>query len=90
MECNKTFEDMKRHLASLPLLASPRLGEELFLYFTTFDEVVSAVLVCERSQELIQLYYISQRLQGLNLCSLSICTYYSLDFSRDSKSSCDL
>lgn len=30
IECNTIFENLKNHLVSLPLLTSPKLGEELF------------------------------------------------------------
>lgn len=72
MKCNRFFEDMKRHLALLPQLASPRLGEELLLYVATSEEAVSVVLVCERDQEQIPIYYHSKRLQGPKLCYLPI------------------
>lgn len=34
-ECETTFHDMKNHLASILMLASPQPGEEHFLYVAT-------------------------------------------------------
>jgi hypothetical protein len=45
---------MKQYLASLPVLVAPEPGETLFLYLAATIEVISMVLVTERSEQLIQ------------------------------------
>ena len=44
-ECRRAFEDLKRYLASPPLLVKPEVGETLYLYLATSSEAVSSVLV---------------------------------------------
>jgi hypothetical protein len=45
---------MKQYLTSLPVLVAPDLGETLFLYLAAMTEVISMVLVAERSEQLLQ------------------------------------
>jgi hypothetical protein len=45
---------MKQYLTSLPVLVAPDLGETLFLYLAAMAEVISMVLVTERSEHLPQ------------------------------------
>jgi hypothetical protein len=45
---------MKQYLTSLPVLVAPEPGEMLFLYLAVMTEVISMVLVAERSEQLIQ------------------------------------
>ncbi|XP_027082469.2 uncharacterized protein [Coffea arabica] len=43
-ECEKAFTDLKAYLVELPTLTAPQQGETLFLYLSTCNEAVSAVL----------------------------------------------
>ncbi|KAL0411630.1 UNVERIFIED_CONTAM: hypothetical protein Slati_3752700 [Sesamum latifolium] len=47
-QCQATFEDLKKYLASPPLLTKPRPGETLFLYLVILEGAIRAVL--ERSE----------------------------------------
>ena len=44
-ECRLAFKELKKFLASPPLLAKPEVEEELFLYLVTSPEIVSFVLI---------------------------------------------
>lgn len=63
-ECQKAFEDLKKHLASLPLLTKLLQGETLYLYFSIGDELLSSVLL--RGEESAQkpIYYTNRIIQG--------------------------
>lgn len=66
-ECDIAFANLKSHLASLLFLTSLKEGDDLFLYIVTFEEVVSVVLIYQREQEQILMYYHSKQLQGAEL-----------------------
>jgi hypothetical protein len=53
-EAEQAFQEMKQYLTSLPVLVTPDLGETLFLYLAATTEVISMVLVAERSEQLLQ------------------------------------
>jgi hypothetical protein len=53
-EAECAFQEMKQYLTSLPVLVAPDPGETLFLYLATTTEVISMVLVTERSGHLSQ------------------------------------
>jgi hypothetical protein len=53
-EVEQAFQEMKQYLTSLPVLVAPDLGETLFLYLAATTEVISMVLVAERSEQLQQ------------------------------------
>jgi hypothetical protein len=48
-EAEQAFQEMKRHLTSLPILVAPEPGEPLYLYIAAAVEAVSMVLVAERA-----------------------------------------
>jgi hypothetical protein len=48
-EAEQAFQEMKQYLTSLPVLVAPNQGETLFLYLAVTTEVISMVLVAERS-----------------------------------------
>ncbi|XP_071740212.1 uncharacterized protein [Rutidosis leptorrhynchoides] len=50
-EAEQAFADMKAHIANLPTLTSPKVGETLYLYLPTSKECISAVLVAERERK---------------------------------------
>jgi hypothetical protein len=53
-EAEQAFQEMKQYLTSLPVLVAPDLGETLFLYLAAMTEVISMVLIAERSEQLLQ------------------------------------
>jgi hypothetical protein len=53
-EAEQAFQEMKQYLTFLPVLVAPDLGETLFLYLAATTEVISMVLVAERSEQLLQ------------------------------------
>lgn len=44
-ECQQEFKNLKKFLASPPLISKPEFKEELYLYLATAQEVVGSVLV---------------------------------------------
>ena len=53
-EAEKAFEDLKKYLASPPVMVAPRSGEHLKLYLSATPQTVSAVLVVEREEPVRQ------------------------------------
>jgi hypothetical protein len=53
-EAEHAFQEMNQYLTSLPVLVAPDPGETLFLYLAATAEVISMVLVTERSVHLPQ------------------------------------
>jgi hypothetical protein len=47
-EVEQAFQELKKHLVSLPILVAPEPEEPLYLYIATATEAVSMVLVVER------------------------------------------
>jgi hypothetical protein len=50
-EAEQAFQELKQHLASLPILVAPEPGEPLYLYIAATAEAVSMVLVAERATQ---------------------------------------
>ena len=46
-ECDRAFTQIKQYLAEPPILASPDIGENLFVYLAVSDTAVSSVLFKE-------------------------------------------
>ena len=63
-ECELAFQELKKHLAEPPILSKPETGEVLFLYLSTTEHAISAVLVREEERVQRPVYYISKRLLG--------------------------
>jgi hypothetical protein len=53
-EAERAFQEMKQYLTSLPVLVAPDPGGTLFHYLAATAEVISMVLVTERSEHLPQ------------------------------------
>ncbi|XP_071912192.1 uncharacterized protein [Coffea arabica] len=64
LECQRAFDELKAHLARLPALTSPELGETLFIYLAAGEGAISAVLVREEERTQKPVYYVSRALQG--------------------------
>ena len=52
-EAEKAFEDLKRYLASPPVMVAPRAGEHLKLYLSATTQTASVVLVVEREEPVL-------------------------------------
>jgi ribonuclease HI len=50
-EAEQAFQELKKHLVSLPILVAPEPGESLYLYIAAATEAVSMVLVVERTAQ---------------------------------------
>ena len=72
-DCRRAIEDIKRYLASPPLLAKPKEAEVLYLYFAIFAKAVASVLVKEDEGKIQRtLYYISKVLHGAKMRYLNL------------------
>ncbi|GLU23410.1 hypothetical protein SLE2022_394160 [Rubroshorea leprosula] len=63
-ECQQAFDELKRYLASAPLLSKPVDGECLYLYLGVTQEAVSSVLLREENKNQKPICYVSKVLQG--------------------------
>ncbi|KAL0413090.1 UNVERIFIED_CONTAM: hypothetical protein Sradi_1510700 [Sesamum radiatum] len=63
-ECEQALNELKKYLATPPLLANPKLGKVLFLYLAVSESAVSSVLVREQRKCQSPVYYMSRMLQG--------------------------
>ena len=52
-EAAKAFEDLKKYLASPPIMVAPRPREPLKLYLAATPQMASAVLVAEREEPVL-------------------------------------
>ena len=52
-EAAKAFEDLKKYLASPPIMVAPRPREPLKLYLAATPQTASAVLVAEREEPVL-------------------------------------
>ncbi|XP_075486246.1 uncharacterized protein LOC142525845 [Primulina tabacum] len=63
----QAFQDLKKHLAELPILAKPEPGEKLWVYLSATEFAVSSVLVREEGANQKPIYYVSHALRGAEL-----------------------
>nr|GFC44949.1 reverse transcriptase domain-containing protein [Tanacetum cinerariifolium] len=66
-EAEQAFQQLKKHLSALPMLAAPRPQEELIMYLSATHGAISAVLLTERGTVQTPFYFISRALQGPEL-----------------------
>ncbi|XP_073017934.1 uncharacterized protein [Primulina eburnea] len=66
-KCEQAFQDLKAHLAELPVLVKPEPGEKLFLYLSSTEHAVSSVLIKEEGSDQKPIYYVSHALRGPEL-----------------------
>lgn len=62
-EYQAAFEDFKNYLLSPPLLSIPEAGEVLYLYLSTIQKAVGAVLVWEENKMQHPVYYVGRVLK---------------------------
>ncbi|XP_073131021.1 uncharacterized protein [Henckelia pumila] len=63
-QCEQAFQDLKEHLASLPILVKPEPGEILWVYMSTTERAVRTVLIKEKKGDQRSVYYVSHALKG--------------------------
>ena len=63
-ECQKAFEDLKKHFSSPPLLSPSKPGEELYFYIAVSQAAVSVALVKEGEGSQRPVYFISRAFRG--------------------------
>nr|GFC87445.1 protein NYNRIN-like [Tanacetum cinerariifolium] len=63
-EAEQAFQQLKKHLSVLSMLAAPRPQEELIMYMSATHGAISAVLLTERGTVQTPVYFISRALQG--------------------------
>ncbi|XP_075492604.1 uncharacterized protein LOC142530670 [Primulina tabacum] len=66
-KCEQAFQDLKKHLADLPILAKPEPGEKLWVYLSATEFDVSSVLIKEEGADQKPIYYVSHALRGAEL-----------------------
>nr|GEV16746.1 reverse transcriptase domain-containing protein [Tanacetum cinerariifolium] len=66
-EAEQAFQQLKKHLSALPMLAAPRPQEELIMSLFATHRAISAVLLTERGPVQTPVYFISRALQGPEL-----------------------
>ncbi|KAK3015873.1 hypothetical protein RJ639_007817 [Escallonia herrerae] len=64
-DCQRSFEELKTHLSSPPLLSKPFPGEDLLIYISVTEVAVSTVLIREEDGVQKPIYYVSKVLQDV-------------------------
>lgn len=62
MECQEAYQQLVSHLEKLPTLTHPYVGETLFLYLAISTHSLSGVLIAQRTNEQMPIYYVSKTL----------------------------
>ncbi|XP_076946589.1 uncharacterized protein LOC143618171 [Bidens hawaiensis] len=63
-EAEEAFQELKKHLCNLPTIATPQPGETLILYLSQTSKTISSVLMVERGETQVPIYFISRTLKG--------------------------
>ncbi|VFQ79942.1 unnamed protein product [Cuscuta campestris] len=66
-ECQEAYEELKRYLASPPILSKPEPGDVLTLYLAIADCAISTVIVREENGAQHPVYYVSKTLRDAEL-----------------------
>ncbi|GJY35646.1 reverse transcriptase domain-containing protein [Tanacetum coccineum] len=61
-EVEAAFQQMKKLIAELPMMAAPQEKEELIIYLAAAKEAINAVLMTERDGKQIPIYFVSRAL----------------------------
>jgi hypothetical protein len=62
-DAEKAFQELKIFLTTLPTLTAPIKGEELYVYLSASEGAVNDVLLVEREEKQVPIYYISKVLK---------------------------
>ncbi|XP_043816626.1 uncharacterized protein LOC122724822 [Manihot esculenta] len=71
-DCREAFKELKSYLSSPHVLSSPLEGEELLIYLSASEQVVSAVLVRVEGGEQKPVFYVSKVLKDAEIRYLNI------------------
>nr|GEY01605.1 reverse transcriptase domain-containing protein [Tanacetum cinerariifolium] len=71
-ESKKAFKKIKQLIAEIPMLMAPMEKEELIVYLAATKETVSAILMTEREDKQMPIYFVSRALRGPELNYMSI------------------
>ncbi|GJY83182.1 reverse transcriptase domain-containing protein [Tanacetum coccineum] len=63
-EAEAAFKQMKKLIAELPMLTTPKKKEELIVYLAAAKEAISAVLMTDREGKQVPVYFVSRALRG--------------------------
>ncbi|GJU36167.1 reverse transcriptase domain-containing protein [Tanacetum coccineum] len=63
-EAEAAFKQMKKLIAELPMLTAPKEKEELIVYLAAAKEAISAVLMTDREDKQVPVYFVSRALRG--------------------------
>nr|GFA29419.1 reverse transcriptase domain-containing protein [Tanacetum cinerariifolium] len=66
-EAEQAFQQLKKHLSALPMLATPKPQEDLIMYMSATHGAISAALLTKRGTVQTPVYFISRALQGPEL-----------------------
>ncbi|GKA49398.1 reverse transcriptase domain-containing protein [Tanacetum coccineum] len=66
-EADEAFQRMKELLEALPTVTSPVNGKTLIVYLAAFEESIRAVLMAERGEKQVPMYFISRTFHGAEL-----------------------
>ncbi|GKA51420.1 reverse transcriptase domain-containing protein, partial [Tanacetum coccineum] len=66
-DAEEAFRRMKELMEILPTLTTPIKGEVLVMYLAALVESISAVLLAEREEKQVPIYFVSRVLQGVEL-----------------------
>nr|GEZ50520.1 reverse transcriptase domain-containing protein [Tanacetum cinerariifolium] len=68
-EAKTAFKQMKKSIAKLPMLTAPTKKEELIIYLAAAKETISAVLMTEKDEKQVPIYFVSRALQDGSSCT---------------------
>ena len=60
--CEEALQQLKKYLTSPPLLSKPKDREQLLIYLTVSETVVSVILIWEEEDIQLLVYYVSKSL----------------------------
>ncbi|GJR88126.1 reverse transcriptase domain-containing protein [Tanacetum coccineum] len=66
-EAEKAFRNMKEFIEALPMVTGPIKGETLLMYLTASEESISVMMLAEKGNKQVPMYFISRTLQGVKL-----------------------
>ncbi|GKD10707.1 reverse transcriptase domain-containing protein [Tanacetum coccineum] len=67
MDAEEAFQKMKKFIEILPPLTTPIKGKVLVMYLAASAESINIVLLTEREERQVPIYFVSRVLQGVEL-----------------------
>lgn len=65
-ECEEAFQELKKYLASLPTLATPKKHAPIHVYLASTDDAVNSALVLEKGEDQKPIYSPEKLSQSIN------------------------